>query len=245
MELKILRIAICDDDSQEIGRISSFIEAYRRERIVPITFESFQSAAELISRAGKGYFKLILMDIMMPGINGMEAAQEIRTFDMGVKIVFLTASPEFAVESYSVKAYDYILKPVPKDKLFSVLDAVLAEEQMPLEGITVKTQKGLVRILFSKLACVEIMNKKLYFHMADGNVQEVNSSLAAFEEKLLARPEFSKVHRSYIVNLFYINNLTAKELIISTGKTIPISRMLYGNVKDAYMKHLFLEKGVG
>lgn len=239
-----MRIAICDDDSLELGRISSFIEAYRSERNASIAYRSFQSAAELISHAESGAFSLILLDIMMPGINGMEAAKEIRAIDVGVKIVFLTSSPEFAVESYTVKAYDYILKPVHKDKLCSVLDAVIADEQMPLDGLTVKTQKGMVRILFSKLAFVEIINKKLYFHMADGNVHEVNSSLAAFEEKLLARSEFVKAHRSYIVNMFHISMLGTKELVTDTGKTIPISRTLYGNVKEAYMKHLFLEKGV-
>lgn len=239
-----MKIAICDDDSLELGRISSFIDEYRRERIVPLVYKSFKSAAELVSHAEKGDFSLILLDIMMPGFNGMEAAREIRTFDTGVKIVFLTSSPEFAVESYAVKAYDYILKPVSKDRLFSVLDAVSADEEMPLDGITVKTQKGMLRILFSKLAFVEIVNKKLYFHMADGNVHEVSSSLTAFEEKLLIRPEFVKVHRSYIVNMYHISMLGPKKLVTDSGKVIPISRMLYANVKEAYMKHLFLEKGV-
>ena len=239
-----MRIAICDDDSLELGRISSIVEAYRRERNASLVYKSFQSAVELISHVESGAFSLILLDIMMPGINGMEAAQEIRTFDTRIKIVFLTSTPEFAVESYSVRAYDYILKPVAKDKVFSLLDAVIADEHIHLEGFTVKTQKGMVRIMFSKLAYVEIINKKLYFHMEDGNVQEVNSSLAAFEEKLLARPEFVKIHRSYIVNMYHICILGAKEIVTGNGKTLPISRVLYGNVKEAYMKHLFLEKGV-
>lgn len=193
---------------------------------------------------GSGDYDILLLDILMPGINGMQAAHEIRAFDAGVKIVFLTSSPEFAVESYAVKAYDYILKPVSKDKLFSILDAVMAEEQKSLEGLTVKTQLGMARILFSRLAFVEIMNKKLYFHLADGGVQEVTASLAAFEEELLARAEFVKVHRSYIVNLWQVGELGSKELITHAGKTVPISRLLYGKVREAYMKHLFLEKGV-
>jgi DNA-binding LytR/AlgR family response regulator len=239
-----LRIAICDDDSSELGRISSFIEAYKREHNVPLAYKTFQSATELISHVCNGEYNLILLDIMMPGINGMQAAHEIRMFDAGVKIVFLTSSPEFAVESYTVKAYDYILKPVLKDKLFSVLDAVIAEEQKPIEGLTVKTRSGVVRILFSRLAFVEIMNKKLYFHMSDGSIQEVTSSLAAFEEKLLAHPEFVKVHRSYIVNLWQVVELGLNELITAAGKAVPISLLLYGKVREAYMKHLFLEKGV-
>ena len=83
-----MRIAICDDDSLELGRITSFIEAYRHERSLSLAYKSFRSATELISHAEKGAFSLILLDIMMPGINGMEAAKEIRAIDVGVKIVF-------------------------------------------------------------------------------------------------------------------------------------------------------------
>jgi DNA-binding LytR/AlgR family response regulator len=239
-----LKIAVCDDDSRELERISYFIDTYKRESKVPLTCKTFQSSTELISSMVSGDYDILLLDILMPGINGMQAAHEIRAFDAGVKIVFLTSSPEFAVESYSVKAYDYILKPVSKDKLFSILDAVIAEEQKPLEGLTVKTRLGMARILFSRLAFVEIMNKKLYFHLTDGSVQEVTGSLSAFEEKLLARAEFVKVHRSYIVNLWQVSELGAKELITHAGKTVPISRLLYGKVREAYLKHLFLEKGV-
>lgn len=239
-----MKIVVCDDDSQELERISSFIDTYQRESKGSLTYKTFQSATELISSMGSGDYNILFLDILMPGINGMQAAHEIRTFDAGVKVVFLTSSPEFAVESYVVKAYDYILKPVSRDKLFSILEAVVAEEQKPLEGLTVKTQFGMARILFSRLAFVEIMNKKLYFHMADDTVQEATASLTTFEEELLARAEFVKVHRSYIVNLWQVGELGSKELITYAGRIVPISRLLYGKVREAYMKHLFLEKGV-
>lgn len=72
----------------------------------------------------------------------------------------------------------------------------------------------------------------------------MNSTLAAFEDKLLSRPEFVKVHRSYIVNLWQVGEVGPKELITNAGKTVPISRLLYGKVREAYMEHLFVEKGV-
>ena len=239
-----MKIAVCDDDSRELDRISSFIDTYMRERNVPLTYITFQSATELISHVNKGEYSILLLDIMMPGINGMQAAHEIRAFDAEVKIVFLTSSPEFAVESYAVKAYDYILKPVSKDKLFSLLNAAIAEDKKPMEGLTIKTQSGMTRILFSNLAYIEVMNKKLYFNLADGSVREVHSSLTDFEDKLLDHSEFVKVHRSYIVNLWQVCELGQNELITNTGKIVPVSRLLYGKVREAYMKHMFLEKGV-
>lgn len=239
-----MKIAICDDDSQELERISSLIAAYRQEMKVSLTYKAFQSATELLSTMSSGDYDILLLDILMPGISGMQAAHEIRTFDAGVRIIFLTSSPEFALESYAVKAYNYILKPASRHKLFPILEALYAEEQKPQEGFTVKTQAGVARILFSKLAFVEVMNKKLYFHLADGSMQEVASTLAAFEEQLLTRPEFVKVHRSYIVNLWQVGELASKELVTHAGKTVPISRLLYGKVREAYMEHLFVEKGV-
>lgn len=239
-----MKIAVCDDDSQELARISSIIETYLLKKKFSLIYKTFHNATELLATISSSDYDIVFLDILMPGISGMEAAYEIRGLDTEVKIVFLTFSPEFAVESYAVKSYDYILKPVSKDKLFSILDAVIAEEQKPLEGLTVKTQSGMARILFSRLAFVEVMNKKLYFNLADGSVREAPSPLADFEEQLLSRSEFVKVHRSYIVNLWQVSELGAKELITHAGKTVPISRLLYGKVREAYMKHLFLEKGV-
>lgn len=239
-----MKIAICDDDLQELNQISSCIDEYRRERKVPLTYEAFRSAEELVAKVSGGDYDILFLDILMPEINGMQAAHEIRAFNSRMKIVFLTSSPEFAVESYVVKAYDYILKPASKERVFSLLDAVMAAEEKPIEGLKIKTRSGMARILFSKLGFVEIMHKKLYFHLVDGEIQEVSSSLAAVEDELLARSEFVKVHRSYIVNLWQVGELRPKELITYTGKTVPISRLLYGKVREAYMKHLFLEKGI-
>jgi DNA-binding LytR/AlgR family response regulator len=234
---------MCDDDAQELMRISSILDAYRQENKVSLTYNNFQNATELLFTMNSGDFDVLLLDIMMPGISGMQAAYEIRMFDKAVKIIFLTSSPEFALESYAVKAYDYVLKPASKNKLFNLLDALFAEEQQLLEGFAIKAKSGMVRILYSNLAFVEVVSKRVSFHLTNGSVREVSASLSAFEEKLLSRPEFVKVHRAYIVNLWQINELKAKELITLTGKTVPISRLLYGKVREAYMEHLFMEKG--
>lgn len=124
-----MKIAICDDDSQELAKISSFIETYRLKKNVLLTYKTFQSATELVSAMESGAYNILLLDILMPGLNGIQAAHEIREFDGVTKIVFLTSSPEFAVESYQVKAHNYILKPVSKEKLYHMLDELINEEQ--------------------------------------------------------------------------------------------------------------------
>ena len=126
-----MKIAICDDNAQELIRISSLIDNYRLEKNMLLTYKTFQSAAELVStlESGDADYDVLLLDILMPGLSGLQAAYEIREFDGVTKIIFLTSSPEFAVESYQVKAYNYILKPVSKEKLYTVLDELVKEDQ--------------------------------------------------------------------------------------------------------------------
>ncbi|MEG1780966.1 MAG: LytTR family DNA-binding domain-containing protein [Clostridium sp.] len=239
-----MHIAICDDDLLELNRITLLLDTYRRERDICLTYKTYQSATELLSNLKTSQYDLLLLDILMPGFTGIQAAREVRTFDNGVNIIFLTSSPEFALDSYAVKARDYMLKPVLEDKLFSALDSILAEEKESFDGISVKTQNGMNRILFSKLVFVEVINKRLYFHLSDASLREVHAPLSEYENKLLLRSEFIKTHRSYIVNLWQMSELTAHGFVTYQGTIIPISRLLYTKVKQAYMEHLFIETGV-
>ena len=113
----------------------------------------------------------------MPGVTGMEAAREIRSFDDAADIVFLTTSPGFAYESYGVRALEYLLKPVSAKLLFPLLDRLYQREQNPQDGLTVRSEGVLVRLPFSQLSYVEVMGKHLFFHMTDDSVHEVVGAL--------------------------------------------------------------------
>ena len=125
-----MRIAICDDNKDELALISSIIDAYIQERNAPVFYRAYYSATELLAKAEHDSYDFYLLDMVMPTVNGMAAAREIRMFAKVAKIAFLTSSPEFAIESYSVKACNYILKPVAKEKLFFALDDVMETANM-------------------------------------------------------------------------------------------------------------------
>lgn len=236
-----MHIAVCDDNPLELNRILSFLIAYRQEKSIPLTYKAYLSAAELVSTMKSCQYDLLILDILIPEFSGIQAAQEIRAFDSSVRIIFLTSSPEFALDSYTVRASDYILKPLSPEKLFSVLDSILADQQESFDGIPIKTQNGILHILFSKLAFVEVMNKHLYFHMSDESVRDVHAPLSEYEKKILSGNGFIKVHRSYIVNLWHMSELTPNSFISNRGESIPISRLIYGEVRKAFMEHLFVE----
>ncbi len=240
----MFKIAICDDDLQELTRISSLLNQYRTEKDPALQYDVFSNAIDLLEAMKRNVYHILLLDVLMPGLTGIEAAREIRGFDKEVKIIFLTSSREFAVESYAVDAHYYMLKPGTAQKLFPLLDRIFLEAQREADALHVKTSSGFTRIPFGRLEFLEVFSKKLRFHLADGTVKEISGSLSDFEDALICREEFIKVHRSYIVNMDSVLSLNPKELTTCTGQEVPISRLLYSQVRESYMQYLFVEKGV-
>ncbi len=202
---------------------------------------SFQNATELLTSMDNRDYDLLLLDVLMPGVNGMQAAHEIREHNCKTEIVFLTSSPEYAVESYSVRAHYYLLKPATEEKLFPILDRLMFDFKSPEDALYIKTQSSVFSIPYGKIEYIEVNSKKLYFYLTDGSNREVSGSLADFERALLKRPGFIKVHRSYLVNLQLVRELRQGELVTVTGQHVPVSRTAYPQVRTAYTQFLFEE----
>lgn len=233
-----MHIAVCDDNLEELSRISSLLEDYRRERDGSVTYEAFHSALELLETMRARRFDLLLLDILMPGLSGMDAAKEIRLSDREIPIIFLTSSREFAIESYRVGAEDYILKPARKDEIFPVLDKQLTRFAQEESYLTLKTGSGIVKLLFSQIVYVEVTNRTIQFILVNGEARETYGYLSDYEEKLLSDPHFFKPHRSYVINLRQVTELNKKGLATTVGKTVPVARDAFVKVKAAYMKSL-------
>lgn len=222
--------------------MTGLLDRWREERHVPMRYRAFRGSSQLLDAAMRERFTLYLLDVILPGANGIETAKEIRVFDDAANIVFLTSSPDFAYKSYGVRAMDYILKPIRAETLFPILDRLALEEQRPQEGLTVKCGPTLVRMPFSQLTYVEVNRRRLYFSLADGQVREAAGALSDYEAVLLARPEFSRIHRSYIVNLLQVKELSPTGIRTFSGQTLPVSRLLYPQVQKDYCNLLFEER---
>ena len=232
-------IAVCDDQTEELNTVVDLLHAWQADRCVSLRYKTFQNAEDLLEAAGKKPFSLYLTDVMMPGTDGLAAAREIRSFDAVADIVFLTTSPGFAYESYRVHALDYLLKPIQAEMLYPILDRIHARELRSQDGLTLKCGPTLVRVPFSQLTYVETNSKHLYFNLTDGTVREVYGTLKEFEPLLLTRPEFMQTHRSYIVNMLQVEELSSTSVKTFSGQTLPVSRLLYPQLQKDYMKLLF------
>ncbi|MEG1458505.1 MAG: LytTR family DNA-binding domain-containing protein [Acetivibrio sp.] len=239
-----MRIAVCDDNPQDLFRITDLLDLYQRETKACFTYNTYSDGVALLEEVQNGKFDLLFLDIIMPMVSGMEMAHEIREFNEDIKIIFLTSSPEFAVESYSVNAFTYLLKPFTKENLFPILSRLFHDMERLQEGLTLKFRNGVTTVLFSKLSYVEVMNKTLYFHLTDGHIKELMAPLADYEQILLSHKEFVRVHRSFIVNMWQIQELCPTHILTHSGEKISVSRRLYNQVREAYLDYLFFKKSL-
>lgn len=235
-------LALCDDQPQELESLLQLLQRWQEEHGTPLQYKTFRSAAELLHAAEKERFTLYLLDVMMPGMDGMAAAREIRAFDETADIVFLTSSPDFAYASYGVHASDYLLKPIRADKLFPVLDRLRQRSRDPQDDLLLKSGATLIRVPVSQLTYVEVMSKHLYYHLSNETVHQIPGTLKQCEPLLLSRPEFRQIHRSYIVNLLQVVELSPTDVKTISGKRLPVSRKLYPELQKDYVNLLFSQR---
>lgn len=110
----MIKIAICDDDALCLQSTKEAVSKWAFQYNIQVTVEVFDNGDRLLEHCLREHTDILLLDIMMPLLNGMDAAHEIRDYDQHVRIIFFTSSPEFAIDSYDVKASGYLLKPLCK-----------------------------------------------------------------------------------------------------------------------------------
>lgn len=237
----MIKIAFCDDDMEVLHQMNELLDRYRVERNEDITYAAFQSPFELLTEIEKGIRQDILfLDVVMPGQNGMDVAKEIRQYDTNMKIIFLTSSPEFAVESYSVGAYFYQLKPIWEESFFRLMDAVLAEcEKKKKNSLILRSKDGITRIDLQQLEYCEVLGRKLLFHLENGAVLESAGSLDDLAGQLMQYSNFFRPHRSFLVNMEYIQNISSRSIKMVNDAEIPIPHGKCSEIKNTYMEYAF------
>ena len=237
----MIKIAFCDDDMEVLHQMNELLDRYRVERNEDITYAAFQSPFELLTEIEKGIRPDILfLDVVMPGQNGMDVAKEIRQYDTNMKIIFLTSSPEFAVESYSVGAYFYQLKPIWEESFFRLMDAVLVEcEKKKKNSLILRSKDGITRIDLQQLEYCEVLGRKLLFHLENGAVLESAGSLDDLAGQLMQYSKFFRPHRSFLVNMEYIQNISSRSIKMVNDAEIPIPHGKCSEIKNTYMEYAF------
>lgn len=233
----MIQIAVCDDNIDELSNMIQLINQYRSSKNFNCEYAVFQNGFELISALEKGRrFDLYCLDIIMPAFTGIAVAKEIRNFDKNAPILFFTSSTEFALESYSVKAINYVLKPISREKLFFTFDDVLERIKIPQEdAIIVKSTEGIQKILIPNLVFAEVIGRSVLYHLLSGKVIECTESFTSVCNNLLKYSCFIKTHRSYIVNMQHIDTMDNNKVTLQTLSSVPIAQGKAREIKQRYL----------
>ena len=238
------KIAICDDDRQCLEEARALIEKWAAEYDKEIIVSPFEDGDALLEHQKEEPFDVLFLDIMMPFLNGMDVAHEIRRDDEVTKIVFLTSSPEFAVESYDVRASGYLLKPVDYSKLCTCLNNCTKGLEKEPENLIVKTVDGYQKLFFKDIECLEAQNRNVKFTLKDGECVWCIGTFSHYEDVLTVHKGFYKCHRSYVVSMDKVDQFNSTNIVTKSGFRIPIARGLAKPFKEAYFAFMF-EKGKG
>ena len=242
----MIKIALCDDDRSILQQLSIYLDRYRVAKNREIEYFAFQSPLELLAEIDRGKrFDLLFLDVLMPGDNGIDTAAEIRKIDSAVKIIFLTSSAEYAVQSYTVEAYFYQLKPIWEDAFVRLMDSVLAVcEKEQTDSLILRCKNGITRIELRQLEYCEVIHRTLFIHLTTGKVLESVGSLDDLSRQLSSYGNFLRPHRSFLINLDHVRTLSYQGILMSCMSEIPIPRGKYNDVKNAFLEYAFRTRQV-
>ena len=238
----MIHIAICDDSKQERQILAALFKRYQELHATPLQIHIFQNGFSLLDAIDQGKrFDITILDILMPGENGIEIARNIRASGTDTEIIFLTSSPEYAVDSYEVKAQNYLLKPVTEEKFFASIDSILAEldEKDTASFIIYTTEKQYSGIRVSSLVYGEVTHRTITLHLADQTMISAVMTFTEFQDILKAYPDFIYPHRSYAVNMHYIQYVTKSDIILTDGQKIPLSRNNYTKISEQFLNFAY------
>lgn len=216
----IWRVAVVEDSDQEADRLRAFFARYQAEKDVQFKIARFADAESFLSKCGA--FDLVLMDIMLPGMNGMDAAARLRRIDPLVTLVFVTNMAQFAVKGYEVDAFDFIVKPVAYPHFVMKMDRVMGKlRHIQDKQLVLKFADGLLRLPVSQIKYIEVSAHSLHYHAMEA-IHTVYGSLKKVEEELVGEP-FARCNSCYLVNLSRVQAIDGYTVVVG-GEALQISR---------------------
>ena len=234
----MIKIAFCDDDLSVLRELGALMDKYRVERNQNIIYASFNSPLELLTEVERGTrLDIIFLDVLMPAQNGISTAREIRQYDTSVKIIYLTSSAEYAVDSYSVGAYFYQLKPIWQESFYRLMDSVLSECQKDKESsLILRSRTGITRLDLDRLQYCEVMGRTLLFHRKDGEALDSIGRLDDLCEQLKDYEQFVRCHRSYLINMEHVEHYEYDNVVMKDKTRLSISKANRKKVRERLLQ---------
>lgn len=217
----MIKIAICEDEIIHRTILEDYLNTILINSNIKYEILTFESGEELVENYKKD-IDIILLDILMGNLTGMDVARKIRKFDDKVEIIFVTSLVDYIQEGYEVRAYRYLIKPIVYEELERhILSCVNGLLESNKNYIVVKYENEIHKILVHDITYVEIIRKDMTIHTIKKKY-EIRMTLKKMEEEL-SRDDFFRCHKSYLVNMNQIQSLKQDSVIVNSNE-VPVSR---------------------
>lgn len=243
---KRIHIAICDDESKELGYIRALAEKWAGEKGYSIDISTFESAeAFWFAYAENKEYDMLLLDIEMKEMNGVELARRIREENRQMQIIFITGFPDYMQQGYDVAALHYLMKPVEPDKLSEVLSRAVEKLDYTPRIILLEAEDETLRVPVDDILYAEALSHHTEVTMGRtvrGSVNEAPVSHVLLFQSITKLHEqlgegFIRCHRSYLVNLARVERVTKTDVILDNGQSVPLSRRMYAQVNQQFIAY--------
>ena len=234
-----MRIAICDDECNFRTDLRKILLEYKKEKRIYMDIFEFDDGESLLE--SEQLFDMVFIDYQMPGIDGMETARKMRLKNCICSIIFITSYPQFVFESFEVQPFRFFVKPLEKDKLISVMDSYLQQQNL-LNPIIIIENGEQITINSANILYLEGNGRYCLVRTLDHVFKSSKTISRVFN--LLPQHCFYRIHKSYAVNMYCIASVSGNEVIMINGEKAIIGRNHLADFKRAYknfVKNYYLQ----
>ena len=235
-------IAICDDLEGEQVSLARMVQAYARSHDIPVQLQLFSSGESLLAAMQgqePGCFQLIFLDIYLPGLSGVETARHIRTFDNSVAIIFATTSLDHGVDSFEVRASDYLVKPFQEEAVAASLDWFFSHIPEPLRLLSVYSNGEWQKLPLSSILYVDVYGHQARIHTTWGELV-TRRGLDELEAAIDSR-DFLRCHRSFLVNLNHVEQIVGSDFCMDDQSLVPIRSANAAQIRSQFIDWTYIK----
>lgn len=233
-----MEIAIVEDSGFELDQLYLYIQTYFSKRQIFRRVDTYQSGESFLEIWEKRSYDLVFLDIMMDRISGIDVARRIRETDKDCLIIFISASKEFALQGFEVRAFDYLVKPLTEERFEQTMELCRSELLKRIRYIEVKESRTMVKVPLHEIIYTDYYNHYIQIHTTDRMIRSYQQ-FDSFSPLLLCYPQFLCCYRNCIVNMDRIASIDKNDFIMETGERVPIIRNSRHEIYQQYADYQF------
>ena len=258
----MLHITICDDEPSQLSLLETYVRSWMEQEKIEAEIFCCRNADQFFFQwEEKRNTDLLLLDIEMPGMNGVDLAKKLRKMGESLQILFITGNAEYALDGYEVEAVSYLLKPVKEEQLISCLNRAKARLGREEPAILLEAAGELSRVKIRDISFLESAGHDTLVYLnreENGSKTAGRSGTATVQQSNPAETEilrskmgiqkleqllreqsdsFYKIHRSYLINLMHVKKITRKEVVMEHDRIVPIARGKWEQLNQAYLTY--------